>query len=321
MHVPFNEGVEECGDVLRGPWRTPRQMLSAQTYGGHASIHDDATAQRLGFRGGTIEGPTHFSQFAPLCVAAWGVRWFETGCISAHYRSACFEGDRVRAFMNRPRDGATDSTLWMERDDGTEILRGTASVDASNAPSEIERRLYELERLQGAVILRDVRVGMKTARYAVRMDMDRDMGPLYPFTLADKLRVITEMSPWYTAEGASESPWKRPIIPVEMISVLLCHAQRVREFPVRGPSVALFADQEIRLVAGPLFVGEDYDLVHEVVALSGSRRTESMWIVTRVYSPGSDALRAMMILNSAVLKDSYANYETERDLNPVDGSR
>jgi hypothetical protein len=223
--------------------------------------------------------------------------------------------------MNRPRDGATDSTLWMERDDGTEILRGTASVDASNAPSEIERRLYELERLQGAVILRDVRVGMKTARYAVRMDMDRDMGPLYPFTLADKLRVITEMSPWYTAEGASESPWKRPIIPVEMISVLLCHAQRVREFPVRGPSVALFADQEIRLVAGPLFVGEDYDLVHEVVALSGSRRTESMWIVTRVYSPGSDALRAMMILNSAVLKDSYANYETERDLNPVDGSR
>jgi hypothetical protein len=46
-----------------------------------------------------------------------------------------------------------------------------------------------------------------------------------------------------------------------------------------------------------------------------------MWIVTRVYPPGSDALLATMILNSAVLKDSYANYESERALNPVDGSR
>ena len=49
--------------------------------------------------------------------------------------------------------------------------------------------------------------------------------------------------------------------------------------------------------------------------------TPRMWIVTRVYPPGSDALLATMILNSAVLKDSYANYESERALNPVDGSR
>jgi len=309
---PFQEPVEEFSDVLRSGWRTPRQMLSAQTYGGHASIHDDATARRLGFSRGTIEGPTHFSQFAPLCVSAWGPAWFETGCISAHYRNACFDGERVRAFMTKPDPGATQARIRLERDDGTEILRGTASVANGGCLTEIEERLSRLEDLAGAVILRDVRVGMKTDRYGVRMSMDEDLGPLYPFSLADKLRCITEPSPWYTAEGAKDSPWKRPVLPIEMISVLLNRTTEVRRFPVKGPSVALFADQEIRLVEGPLFVGDAYDVVHEVVALSGSRRTESLWVATRVYAPGSERLLATMTLNSAVLKDSYADYEAER---------
>ena len=46
-------------------------MLAEQTYDDHVSIHDDATAQKLGFKGGTIEGPTHFSQFAPLGDRLW----------------------------------------------------------------------------------------------------------------------------------------------------------------------------------------------------------------------------------------------------------
>jgi hypothetical protein len=34
----------------------------------------------------------------------------------------------------------------------------------------------------------------------VRMGFDQHMGPHYPFTLADKLKVITEPCPWYTPE-------------------------------------------------------------------------------------------------------------------------
>ena len=63
----FNTPITETGDALVGPWRTPMQMLTAQVYDEHASIHDDSTAQKFGFQGGAIEGPTHFSQFAPLC--------------------------------------------------------------------------------------------------------------------------------------------------------------------------------------------------------------------------------------------------------------
>ena len=51
---------------LASPLRRPHQMLAEQEYGGHTSIHDDAMAEKLGFRAGPIEGPTHFSQFVPL---------------------------------------------------------------------------------------------------------------------------------------------------------------------------------------------------------------------------------------------------------------
>jgi hypothetical protein len=145
----------------------------------------------------------------------------------------------------------------------------------------------------------------------VRMDANQNMGALYPFSLADKLKVITENSPWYSAAGAGSSPWSRPIIPIEMISVLLNHSTWSVQFPIKGPVVGLFADQEISLIGGPLFVGEEYEVEREVVALSGSKRTESMWVRTRVYRPGTDNVLASMLLNSAYLKDSYANYATE----------
>lgn len=95
----FETVITETTDSLVGPWRRPHQMLNAQVYDSHASIHDDATAQKLGFQGGTIEGPTHFSQFAPLCENLWGKAWFETGCISAHYRNPSFAGEEVQAIL------------------------------------------------------------------------------------------------------------------------------------------------------------------------------------------------------------------------------
>src|ERR1700758_472249 len=124
----FETTITESGDLLTGPWRRPRQMLNAQVYDSHASIHDDATAQKLGFQGGTIEGPTHFSQFAPLCERLWGNSWFETGCLSAHYRNAVFAGEEVQAIVAKPTAGQNQVDIRMVKRDGTEVLRGTASV-------------------------------------------------------------------------------------------------------------------------------------------------------------------------------------------------
>jgi hypothetical protein len=92
---------------------------------------------------------------------------------------------------------------------------------------------------------------------------------------------------------------------------LLGHARDADPPPVHGPVVGLFADQEIRMIQGPLFVGETYEIDREVIALSGSRRTESMWMRTRVFQPREDEVLATMLLNAAYLKDSYVTYAAE----------
>ena len=82
-----------------------------------------------------------------------------------------------------------------------------------------------------------------------------------------------------------------------------------RAGPIEGPAVGLFADQEIRMVDGPLFVGEDYLVRREIVALAESRRTESYWVRSRIFDPDGKRLVAQMPLNHATLKHSYAGYD------------
>lgn len=305
--MAFDTQVESRDGVLSGPFRRPLQMLGVQEYDGHASIHDDETAQKLGFKGGTIEGPTHFSQFAPLACALWGDRWLTNGCISVHYRAPAFDGEPVKAFLREPKDGATLTEIWMLREDGTEILRGTASVGPDFAETALDKRLAELSPLSEPVILADVKVGTTLPRTPISMDPDQHMGALYPFSLNQKLEKITEPSPHYT--GASS--FGGAILPMEMISVLMQYAVNDASFGVRGPVVGLFADQEIRLLNGPVFAGRSYEIAREAVFLSGSRRTESMWIRSTIYEAGTDHKVATMLLNQASMKDTYAPYQQE----------
>lgn len=303
----FSTSLDIDGDTVAGPWCAPLQMLADQSYDNHTSIHDDATARKLGFRAATIEGPTHFSQFVPLGVSVWGQRFLESGCISAHYRNAVFEGEDVRAFMTRPTDGRSRAEIWMQKKDGTEVLRGSLSLAADTTPTALDRRLAGLAPIRPLVILRDIRIGIRSNRQPVRMDYDQNMGALYPFSLKQKLTKITQPSSWYSPASGASSPWGRAIIPMEMISVLLNYTAKLDPFPVRGPVVGLFADQEIRLIKGPLLVGENYDIEREVVTLSESKRTESMWVRTSVYQPGGSEVIATMLLNGASLKESFVD--------------
>jgi hypothetical protein len=296
--------------VIKGPLRRPRQMLADQEYSGHSSIHDDSMAEKLGFRAGPIEGPTHFSLFPPLLEHIWGRDWYERGCISAHYQTMVIEGEEVRAFAEVPRRDARKIRVWAEKADGTPVLEASASLGPDFGETLLEGRLKQMRPPQRLVILSDLHLGMKGAQdERVRMDPDQHMGALYPFSLSQKLAVITESSPWHA--DAKSSPWGRPIIPLEMVSVLAEYSNAKAKFPVKGPAVGLFADQEIRMIDGPLFVGEDYLIRREIVALSESKRTESYWVRTRIFDASGDRQIAEMLLNHAVLKHSYAGYEVE----------
>jgi len=170
--------------------------------------------------------------------------------------------------------------------------------------------LAELKPLRDPVLLRDVKVGMTTKRQSVRMDPDQNMGALYPFSLRQKLKVITEFSSLYEM-APSQNPWARAVIPMEMLSVLFQYRSHEDQLPVRGPAIGLFADQEIRVLRGPLFAGEVYEIQREVVAITGSHRTESVWLRTTVFAADVGDPIATMLVNSAIIKESYAPYLKE----------
>lgn len=297
---------------LIGPLRHPAQMLADQEYGGHSSIHDDAMAEKLGFRAGPIEGPTHFSQFVPLLESVWGQAWHERGCLSSHFQNMVVEGEAVRAIIERPAAGANRVRIRAEREDGTPVLEGTASLaDASGShpSSELDQRMASLRPPGRLLILEKLHVGMKGRGIeTVHMDFDQNMGKLYPFSLREKLAKITENSPWYDPATAGGSPWGRAIIPLEMISVLAEYSNGEAGWPVNGPAVGLFADLEIRMIDGPLFVGETYHIEREIVALAESKRTESYWVRSSIKATDTGKLKAVVLLNHATLKDSYAGY-------------
>lgn len=295
-------------NLLLGEFRKPRQMLGDQEYDGHLSIHDDQMAEDLGFAGAPIEGPTHFSQFVPLLHEVFGDAWFERGCISAHYQTMVVEGEEVRVMVEHVAPDQV-AKISAEKRDGTPVLTGTASLGPDYGETELDRRRAKLRPADQLVILSELEVGQLGAGNPeqAQMAFDQNMGAMYPFSLEEKLQKITEQHPYYS----DDNPWGRAVIPLEMISVLTQHTSGQSGFRTKGPAIGLFAAQEMKMINGPLFVDHPYKLEREIIALSESRRTESNWIMTRVIDAQTDTLCAEVILNSATLKDSYANYETD----------
>ena len=63
-----------------------------------------------------------------------------------------------------------------------------------------------------------------------------------------------------------------------------------------------------RLLRGPLFVGESYTTEREVVFLSGSKRTESMWVRTTVFGADGAAVATMLLnLSSSRMRSMTKN--------------
>jgi acyl dehydratase len=56
-------------------------------------IHDDATAQRFGFKGGFVGGVNVYAYMAHQPVARWGRAWLESGTGSARFMKPVYEGD------------------------------------------------------------------------------------------------------------------------------------------------------------------------------------------------------------------------------------
>jgi hypothetical protein len=236
------------------------------------SIHDDATAQKLGFRGGTIAGSVHMDQFVPVLVDVLGAAWFESGSLSLTFRHATISGDPVIAMVARPASGPPAQVeARMEQPDGTLVASGTASVGAVDEPSHLS--VVDLRQAQpGALrMLADLAVGVPLASHEATISAAG---------LAERIAAgaLTEPLDWYT--GAS--PWGGPVANPSSVVHLLRNGPHDFGRHV-AKAVGLFGAIEIRHHAGPVFLDVAYQVSGRIVALGSSPRTEYVWYDTAAH--------------------------------------
>jgi len=271
-------------DTITGPVRSPRN-LAANIAG---SIHDDATAAALGFRGGTVAGSIHMDQFPPLLLEAFGERWFETGSLSLYFRHATTDGEPVQAFLEKPAPGESDAQVraWATTEEGTLIAEGTAGAGHPAAASALYSRDLRPVEPGELRILSSMKPGDVLGSCLVSVNAERQYSAI-------RQGAMTEPLDWYT----SASPWGGPIAsPSAVVGLLYTRLlDGVRES--MGAHVGLFGAIEIRFRRGPVFVDRSYLVTGEVTALSQTPKTEVLWFDSRALDDdGSEIAQMRMML-------------------------
>lgn len=284
-------------DVITGPVRRPRN-LAANIAG---SVHDDATATALGFRGGTVAGSVHMDQFPPLLLQAFGRRWFETGCLSLYFRHATTDGEPVQAFVRRPPPGETDSQVraWATTADDVLVAEGTAGIGQPSAPSALRSRDLRPAEPTELRILSELRPGEALGELLQAPDAERQRSAIGQ-------GAMTEPLDWYTGP----SPWGGPIASPSAVTGLLYTRLLADTKQTMGRHVGLFGAIEIRFRSGPVLLDRTYRVAGEIVALSQTPKTEVLWFDSRALD-AAGAVAAEMRMMLRQMKQSSPLYQNQ----------
>lgn len=259
-----------ASDIWTGPFREPRNM-AAEVKG---SIHDDATATKLGFRGGTVAGSVHMDQFVPRLVDLYGERWFETGGLSLYFTQATVDREEVQAVVV---GGEPRARLSMYNRAGAQICLGTAS-GGPDAEAELAGRMAAQAAADpsGLRILAALRVGDE-GETRVRIDAAR---------LAAHREIITEDLPAY-ADG---------VLPPSQAIGLAHQARAAAVGKAAQPHVGLFGALEVQHLDGPLRADVDYRARTRILKLTESPKTENTWHQIVFADGDRDVARVLMYL-------------------------
>jgi hypothetical protein len=255
--------IEERGGLYVGQWRRPANPhLYAK-----GSIHENASAQRLGFRGGLVAGSIHSELFPPLLLKAFGQRWFERGNLSLYFLEPTLDREEVRAIVSVPPAGVSDVQVqvWAERPNGNRICEGTAAAGEPREPSALLAR--DLSRFPPGElrILADASVGDEFPTVEVRVsqeEMDR------------RLELTTDPLPWYRGP----SPWGGAVATTaNLVSAMMQPCDAYLLGHKKTQAVGLFGAIELRNVNGPVLMGEPYRAAGHLIGLGQSAKTEYLW--------------------------------------------
>jgi len=271
--------VSTTATTIAGPLRQPHNTARDA---GSGSIHDDATASRLGFKGGTVAGSIHMDQFAPLLISLFGEEeFFAHGNLSLFFLQPTVDLEPVRALAAREPD-ARQAHVSMENEQGDQIATGTASCGEPDTDTEVRDRLAKLRRGGDLRILAGRAEGDEVTLSDYRIASARE-----------RLEVITEPLPAYHGEG----PWDGEVAPMSHVVHGLLGVQR--ELTERRISATgLYGALEIQFLDGPLLTDRDYTAVGRIVALTESPKTENMWWTCTFSDPqtGSDVVSVLQYM-------------------------
>lgn len=248
---------------LRGDFRSPKNTFQEAK----GSIHNDAVASKLGFKGGTVPGSIHMDQFVPLLLEAYGPAWFETGGLSLYFTQATVDSEAVRAVV-AAGDPQSRLTMFNEADDL--ICEGTANIGGADPRSELARRMEAQAAVDPSAlrILADIRVG----------DEHDDMKVCVTREALDRhLEIITENVPDYSARG---------VLPPSHV-IRLAHMTRSIVMEKQKPAVGLFGALQVQHLKGPLLADVEYRARSRILRFGESPKTENVWYDVVFQDPSS----------------------------------
>lgn len=275
----------------RPPWLARNWAADA----GEGSIHDDATAEKLGFRGGTVPGDVHMNQFPALLVETLGEAWFERGNLSLYFRNATVDLEPVQAFIEMPDEGSV-ARVWMERDDGLLVCEGTASIGEHEDTAIRRRDLRPCDPAE-LKILHRLSPGLSLGHYDVFAAPERQLGHLEVDEISDPLA-------WYR----DSSPWGGPVAAPSTALQSLWAPVMAGLMPLVDDSVGLFGAIEIGFHQ-PMLLSQHYHIESEVVCVGQSPQTEYVWYDSTATNEAGEPV-AFMRMQSRSMKASspaYAN--------------
>lgn len=280
-------------ETIKGPlWAARNWSIDA----GAGSIHDDKTAQKIGFRGGTVAGDVHMNQFPPVLIKIFGDEWFERGNLSLSFRNATVDLEKVQVFAEPLLPGENQINVWMEREDGLLVCNGTAAL-GDHSKSELRTKDFRPCDPSELKILHRLEPGMSLGTYDVIATTDKQ------FNRYDT-NVISDPLPWYR----ESSPWGPPVgAPCTILEFLWAYPMKALG-PLAGEAVGLFGAIEIGFVNGPFLMGEPYKLESEVVCVGQSPQTEYVWYDTTAKNEAGDVV-ATMRMQSRSMKASSPAYQ------------
>jgi hypothetical protein len=180
-----------------------------------------------------------------------------------------------------PRSSDAQVNIWMERDDGTLVLEGTASVGDPSERSLLWKKVEEPrdageQRLLGHLSPGDVgeavSVRLTTAEARARLD------------------AITEPLEWYTGG----SPWGDAIVGPGLLVQMMTKVQQRMRLP--ADAVGLYGAIEVRHVSGPVFMEREYEVSGRIVGVGQTPKTEYLWYETVMRDGGTDVASMLMML-------------------------